>query len=63
MASGLLVFGIDDGIPTARMLGVIVLLDDVNEFNGPTWLIPGSYKEGLIVVLHLQRNSILLIVD
>lgn len=41
-------FGIDDGIPTARMACAIVFLDDVNDFNGPTWLIPGSYKEGLI---------------
>ena len=35
----------DDGIPTARLVNAIVFLDEVNEFNGPILLIPGSHKE------------------
>ena len=38
----------EDGLPTARIINVMVLLDDMNEFNGPFFLIPGSHKEGMI---------------
>lgn len=38
----------EDGMPSARASNVIIFLDDVNEFNGPLFFIPGSHKEGVI---------------
>jgi ectoine hydroxylase len=40
----------EDGMPTARVANVLIFLDEVNEFNGPLFLIPGSHKEGVISV-------------
>lgn len=40
----------DDGIPTPRMANAVIFLDEVNEFNGPLMLIPGSHKEGVISI-------------
>lgn len=40
----------EDGMPTARALNVMIFLDEVNEFNGPLFLIPGSHREGMIDV-------------
>jgi len=34
----------DDGMPTSRVLNVAVLLDEVTEFNGPLFVIPGSHR-------------------
>ena len=36
----------DDGVPEPRALNLHVFLDDVNEFNGPLYFIPGSHKHG-----------------
>ena len=41
----------EDGLPTARLVNALVLLDDMNEFNGPLFVIPGSHKEGMINVM------------
>ncbi|WP_414623149.1 phytanoyl-CoA dioxygenase family protein [Calothrix sp. CCY 0018] len=38
----------DDGMPTDAAAIAMVFLDEVNEFNGPTLLMPGSHHEGLI---------------
>jgi ectoine hydroxylase-related dioxygenase (phytanoyl-CoA dioxygenase family) len=38
----------EDGMPTARVTNFIIFLDDVNEFNGPLYFIPGSHHEGMI---------------
>lgn len=38
----------EDGMPTARAFNVLIFLDEVNEFNGPLFFIPGSHKEGMI---------------
>jgi ectoine hydroxylase len=35
----------DDGMPEPRALTAMIYLNDVNEFNGPLLLIPGSHKE------------------
>lgn len=35
----------EDGMPTARAINIVVFLDEVNEFNGPLILVPGSHKE------------------
>lgn len=38
----------EDKMPAARVLSAAVYLDDVNEFNGPMVLIPGSHREGVL---------------
>lgn len=35
----------EDGMPGMQALNVVVFLDEVNEFNGPLLLIPGSHKD------------------
>jgi hypothetical protein len=40
----------EDGLPEARLANVVVFLDEVNDFNGPLFLIPGSHKGGIIDV-------------
>jgi ectoine hydroxylase len=37
----------DDGMPTPRALNVSVFLDEVTEFNGPIFVMPGSHKVSL----------------
>lgn len=37
----------DDGMPRPDVLSVAVFLDDVTEFNGPIFIIPGSHKASL----------------
>jgi hypothetical protein len=46
----------EDGMPTARVTSIVIYLDDVTEFNGPLFLIPGSHKEGVIEVSPLDEN-------
>lgn len=36
----------DDGVPQPLALNLHIFLDDVNEFNGPLYFIPGSHKFG-----------------
>jgi ectoine hydroxylase len=36
----------EDGLPQSRITNVVVFLNEVNEFNGPLFVIPGSHKEG-----------------
>jgi len=38
----------EDGMPAPRVLNAVIFLDDVNEFNGPLFLIPGSHQEGVL---------------
>ncbi|MBW4594264.1 MAG: phytanoyl-CoA dioxygenase family protein [Brasilonema angustatum HA4187-MV1] len=38
----------EDGMPEPRPVNVGIFLDEVNQFNGPLYLISGSHKEGLI---------------
>ncbi|HZI49486.1 MAG TPA: phytanoyl-CoA dioxygenase family protein [Pyrinomonadaceae bacterium] len=38
----------EDGMPAPRALNAVIFLDEVNEFNGPLYLIPGSHAEGAI---------------
>ena len=38
----------EDGMPSPRVLTAAVFLQDVNDFNGPMLVIPGSHKEGMI---------------
>lgn len=48
----------DDGMPEARAMNVAVFLDEVNEFNGPLYFIPGSHREGVVAAGHdVQTTS------
>lgn len=38
----------EDHIPFPNMLTAMVFLDDVNEFNGPLFIIPGSQQYGIV---------------
>ena len=42
----------DDGVPQPLALNLHVFLDDVNEFNGPLYFIPGSHKFGAHQAVH-----------
>ena len=42
----------DDDMPAPRAMNVAVYLDDVNEFNGPLYYIPGSHKDGKLDAAH-----------
>jgi L-proline 4-hydroxylase len=42
----------DDLMPEARAMNVAIFLDEVNEFNGPLMLIPGSHKLGVLEADH-----------
>ena len=35
---------VDDGMPANRLVNVLIFLDEVNEFNGPLMLVPGSHR-------------------
>ena len=37
-----------DGVPRPLALNLHVFLDDVTEFNGPLWFIPGSHRHGAL---------------
>ena len=36
----------EDGVPEPRALNLHIFLDDVTEFNGPLYFVPGSHKAG-----------------
>jgi ectoine hydroxylase len=40
----------EDGMPAPRVLTAAIFLQEVNEFNGPMLVIPGSHREGMIDV-------------
>ena len=40
----------EDGMPAPQALTVVILIDRVDETNGPLLLIPGSHRSGLIPV-------------
>ena len=39
---------IEDGMPQPDVISVMIYLDDVNEYNGPLIVIPGSHKNGIV---------------
>lgn len=39
-----------DGVPSPRIIKAIIFLDEMNEFNGPLYIVPGSHKEGILDV-------------
>jgi ectoine hydroxylase-related dioxygenase (phytanoyl-CoA dioxygenase family) len=48
----------EDGLPAPRVVNAIVFLNDVNEFNAPLMVIPGSHREGVIGVPALQDATV-----
>ena len=42
----------DDGVPEPLALNLHIFLDDVNQFNGPLYFIPGSHKYGCHRAFH-----------
>jgi ectoine hydroxylase-related dioxygenase (phytanoyl-CoA dioxygenase family) len=38
----------EDSMPVPRVVNVVLFLDEVNEFNGPLYLIPGSHQYGTL---------------
>ena len=42
----------DDGMPEPRAMNISIFLDDVTEFNGPLFLIPGSHEAGILEAGH-----------
>ncbi|MDJ0515424.1 MAG: phytanoyl-CoA dioxygenase family protein [Trichodesmium sp. MO_231.B1] len=40
----------EDGMPLPKVISLAILLDDLNEFNGPMIFIPGSHKQGMLDV-------------
>ena len=42
----------DDAMPTPNAMNLAVYLDEVNEFNGPLYLIPRSHKDGVLEAGH-----------
>ena len=47
----------DDGVPQPLALNLHVFLDEVNEFNGPLYFIPGSHKHGPADVFHDSSST------
>lgn len=48
----------EDGMPAPRVLTATVFLQDVDDFNGPMLLIPGSHRQGMIDVAAQQMESV-----
>jgi ectoine hydroxylase len=41
----------EDAMPAPRVLTAALFLQDVNEFNGPMLIVPGSHKEGMLKII------------
>jgi ectoine hydroxylase len=53
----------EDGIPSDRMVSAAVFIDEVNEFNGPMFFIPGSHGQGVLeaparTLISAEGNSV-----
>ncbi|MCP5054205.1 MAG: phytanoyl-CoA dioxygenase [bacterium] len=40
----------EDGMPKVEVVNIAICLNEVNEFNGPMYFVPGSHKKGLLDV-------------
>lgn len=47
----------EDGMPAPRVLSVALFLQEVNDFNGPMLLVPGSHRAGMIDVPVHEKYS------
>jgi ectoine hydroxylase len=48
----------EDGVPSDRMINAAIFIDEVNEFNGPMFLIPGSHREGTLEIPARKVSSV-----
>ena len=48
----------EDGILKPELVVTVVFLDEINEFNGPLMLIPGSHQEGFVSIFKNRPNSV-----
>jgi ectoine hydroxylase len=46
-----------DGMPEPRCVNAFVFLDDVTEFNGPLFVVPGSQRHGMIDIAPVGGSS------
>jgi len=42
------IYGNQDGLPDARVINTGLFIDEVTQFNGPVFFIPGSHRHGLL---------------
>ncbi len=47
----------DDDMPESRAMNIALFLDEVNEFNGPLMLIPGSHRAGVLAAGHDTQTT------
>jgi ectoine hydroxylase len=47
----------EDGLPLPQIMSAAIYLDEVNEFNGPIFVIPGSHKEGVYETMELESSG------
>ncbi len=47
----------EDGMPAPRVINVSLFVDEVTEFNGPMFFIPGSHRDGVIEVASPETNG------
>lgn len=47
----------EDGLRSPQILSAAVYLDDINEFNGPIYIIPGSHKEAVLETEELEMSG------
>jgi ectoine hydroxylase-related dioxygenase (phytanoyl-CoA dioxygenase family) len=47
----------EDGMPAPRVTNVMIFIDEVNDFNGPLFLIPGSHRSGIIDMQARETGS------
>ena len=48
----------EDGMPAPRVLTATVFLQEVNDFNGPMLLIPGSHQRGMLEVAAQELEAV-----
>jgi ectoine hydroxylase len=44
----------EDSMPAPRVLTAVLFLQEVNDYNGPILVIPGSHKEGMIETIQVE---------
>jgi len=47
----------DDAMPEPRAMNIALFVEDVSEFNGPLYLIPGSHADGVIDAGHDVKTT------
>mmetsp|Transcript_10538 Transcript_10538/g.24470 ORF Transcript_10538/g.24470 Transcript_10538/m.24470 type:complete len:287 (-) Transcript_10538:346-1206(-) len=46
-----------DGMPAPKALSIVILLDDVTEFNAPLMFVPGSHKQGTLSTARINQDN------